>query len=136
MFDRCAPMSARLHPRALWPVMKAMTELARPTGAISRRSFLALAAGAAFAAPRSLVIDAHVHVWTNETSAFPFAHPYDPKFKPPAVAGTAELLLEEMDQHAIDAAVLVQVIYYGWDNRYLAQCVKRHPQRFRAQGLI
>ena len=41
-----------------------------------------------------------------------------------------------MDRHAVDGAVLVQVIYYGWDNRYLAECLKRHPRRFRAQGLI
>ena len=67
---------------------------------------------------------------------FPFAHPYDSNFKPPPVAGTVEMLLDEMDQHAIGYAVLVQVIYYGWDNAYVAHCVKRHPQRFRVQGLI
>jgi len=41
-----------------------------------------------------------------------------------------------MDQRAIGYAVLVQVIYYGWDYAYVAHCVKRHPQRFRGQGLI
>jgi predicted TIM-barrel fold metal-dependent hydrolase len=82
------------------------------------------------------VIDTHVHVWTNDTAKFPFAHPTDRNFKPPALAGTAEVLLEEMDQHAIDFAVLVQVIYYGWDNRYAADVLKRYPKRFRAQGLI
>ena len=77
-----------------------------------------------------------MHVWTNDVAHFPFAHPYDSNFKPPPVAGTVEMLLDEMDQHAIGYAVLVQVIYYGWDNRYVAHCVKRHPRRFRAQGLI
>ena len=33
-------------------------------------------------------------------------------------------------------AILVQVIYYGWDNRYVAHCLKQHPRRFRAHGLI
>lgn len=107
-------------------------------GAISRRSFLGLLAAAPLsgAAQRAPVIDAHLHVWTNDTARFPFAHPNTPNFKPPPIAGTVEMLIEEMDRHAIDCAVLVQVIYYGWDNRYLAECLKRHPQRFRAQGLI
>jgi len=103
---------------------------------ISRRAFIAALAAGPLAAPRSLVVDTHMHVWTNDVERFPFAHPYDPNFKPPPVAGSVEMLLEEMDRYAIGYAVLVQVIYYGWDNRYVAHCVKRHPQRFRAQGLI
>lgn len=95
-----------------------------------------MAAAPASAAARSPVVDTHLHVWTNDTNAFPFAHPYDPKFKPPPVAGTIDMAREEMERHGIDFAVLVQVIYYGWDNRYVAQCIKRHPQRFRAHGLI
>ena len=104
--------------------------------AISRRSFLAVLAMAPLAAPRSTVVDSHMHVWTNDVERFPFAHPYDPNFKPPPVAGTVEMLLEDMKAYAIDYSVLVQVIYYGWDNSYVAQCVKRHPESFRAQGLI
>ena len=103
---------------------------------ISRRAFLAALAVAPLAAPRSQVVDTHMHVWTNDVERFPFAHPYDPNFKPPAVAGTVEMLLDEMDSFAIGHAVLVQVIYYGWDNRYVAHCVKRYPRRFCAQGLI
>jgi predicted TIM-barrel fold metal-dependent hydrolase len=103
---------------------------------LSRRQFLAGLAAAPLAAPRSLVIDTHMHVWANEPQRFPFDHPYESNFKPPPVAGTVEMLLEEMDRYAIDHAVLVQVIYYGWDNRYVAHCLKRQPQRFRAQGLI
>jgi predicted TIM-barrel fold metal-dependent hydrolase len=103
---------------------------------ISRRSFLALLATAPLATPRSPVVDTHTHVWTSDVTRFPFAHPYDSNFKPPPVAGTVEMLLQEMKSHAIDYTVLVQVIYYGWDNSYVADCVKRHPERFRAQGLI
>jgi predicted TIM-barrel fold metal-dependent hydrolase len=103
---------------------------------ISRRAFLAALAAAPLAAPRSPVVDTHMHVWTNDVDRFPFAHPYDPNFKPPPAAGTVEMLVAEMDRYAIDYAVLVQVIYYGWDNAYVADCVKRYPQRFRAQGLI
>jgi predicted TIM-barrel fold metal-dependent hydrolase len=114
----------------------AMREFITKHNVISRRTFLAALAAAPLAPARSPVVDTHMHVWTNDVAHFPFAHPYDPNFKPPPVAGTAEMLLDEMDRHAINYAVLVQVIYYGWDNRYVAHCVKRHPQRFRAQGLI
>jgi predicted TIM-barrel fold metal-dependent hydrolase len=109
-----------------------------PTNSISRRTFLGLlgAAPLAAATKRTVVVDAHMHVWTNDAARFPFAHPTDANFKPPPIAGTVELLIEEMDRHAIDFAVLVQVIYYGWDNRYVADCLRRYPGRFRAQGLI
>lgn len=118
-----------------------MSDATLPPGRISRRSFLGLVAAtplSALAQPsrRPPVIDTHMHVWSSDTARFPFAHPTDRNFKPPLIAGTVEMLLEEMDAHAIDFAVLVQVIYYGWDNRYVADCVKRHPRRFRAQGLI
>src|SRR5262245_2005711 len=92
---------------------------------LSRRAFLAGLAAVPLAAPRPPVVDTHMHIWTNDTGRFPFAHPYEPNFKPPAVAGTVEMLVEEMDRHAIDFAVLVQVIYYGWDNRYVVECVKQ-----------
>jgi predicted TIM-barrel fold metal-dependent hydrolase len=46
------------------------------------------------------------------------------------------MLLKEMDQFGITACVLVQVIYHGWDNSYVAHSLKEHPDRFRAQGLI
>lgn len=85
---------------------------------------------------QAAVIDTHMHVWSGDLDRFPFAHPYRPDFKPPKTAGTLELLLQEMDQFGITACVLVQVIYYGWDNRYTAHCLKAQPKRLRAQGLI
>src|SRR4051812_48614665 len=105
---------------------------------LSRRSFLGMLAATplAAAASRAPVIDSHLHVWTNDTVRFPFAHPNDRNFKPPPIAGTVEAPLDEMDQQGVDAAVLVQVIYYGWDNRCLADCLRKHPSRFRGQGLI
>jgi predicted TIM-barrel fold metal-dependent hydrolase len=82
------------------------------------------------------LVDAHMHVWSDDLRRFPFSHPFQPKVKPPPLAGTVELLLDEMDRSGISHCVLVQVIYHGWDNRYLAQCVKAHPKRFCGQGLI
>lgn len=107
---------------------------------ISRRAFLAgLSAAAVATRPASeaaSIVDTHMHVWSADSARFPFAHPYDSSFKPPPIAGTMEMLLKEMDESGIEFAVLVQVIYYGWDNRYVAHCAKSESRRFRAQGLI
>src|SRR5262245_57130617 len=93
-------------------------------------------AGASGEAGKPPLIDTHMHVWADDPRRFPFAHPYEPGFKPPRVAGTVEVLLKEMAASGVSHCVLVQVIYHGWDNRYLAHCLKAHPRRFRAQGLI
>jgi predicted TIM-barrel fold metal-dependent hydrolase len=82
------------------------------------------------------VIDSHMHVWSDDPVRFPFAHPYEPKFTPPKIAASVQLLVEEMDRHGVTHCVLVQTIYHGWDNRYLAHALKAHPKRFRGQGLI
>lgn len=94
------------------------------------------AAGGDREADKPPLIDTHMHVWADDVERFPFAHPYEPKFKLPKTPGTAEVLLKEMDAFGVTHCVLVQVIYHGWDNRYVAHCLKAHPKRFRVQGLI
>jgi predicted TIM-barrel fold metal-dependent hydrolase len=113
-----------------------------PTSApVHRRGFLAATASALLAprggaaAPQRPVVDTHVHVWSDGKGRFPYAHPYKPGDVPKA-AGTVEMLLADMDRHGVSHAVLVQMIHHGWDNRYLAQCVKDHPRRLKAHGLI
>ncbi len=124
----------------------------RGAGGVGRRGFLSTltrsAACVAAASPaltlasaaegddKPPLVDTHMHVWSEDADRFPFAHPYEPAFKPPRVAGTVEALLKEMDQYGVTHCVLVQVIYHGWDNRYLAHCLQAHPRRFRGQGLI
>src|SRR5262249_15606289 len=96
----------------------------------------ALALAARAGPTRAPIIDTHMHVWADRPDRFPFAHPYEPRFKPPRVAGTVETLVREMNTSGVSHCVLVQVIYHGWDNRYLAHCLKARPRRFRGQGLI
>jgi predicted TIM-barrel fold metal-dependent hydrolase len=96
----------------------------------------ALAAPADQPAARSPVVDAHMHVWSNDPARFPFAHPYQADFKPPAAVGTLEVLLADMDPGGVTHAILVQTICHGWDNRYTAHCVRACPARLRGHGLI
>ena len=117
---------------------------------MTRRQFTRATSGAAAAAalqvapseaaPKSgpPIIDTHMHVWASAQDAprFPFTHPYQPDFKLPPHEGTVEMLIEDMDRHGCTHSVLVQVIYHGWDNAYVAKCVQRYPDRFKAHGLI
>ncbi len=79
-----------------------------------------------------------MHVWADDATRYPFSHPYNHRFGADDVPhpATVEMLLEDMDRHGVTHAILVQVIYHGWDNSYVADCVTRHPDRFRAHGLI
>jgi len=73
-----------------------------------------------------MIIDPHVHVWTNHPD-----YPWAPEVRnPPEDDATAEQLLEQMAAHGTEKTVLVQVIHYRWDNRYAADCLKRYPERF------
>lgn len=111
-----------------------VTQAAVATGAC--QAALALSARADDQQNSTPIVDTHMHVWSGDPKKYPFDPPYSKNFTPPELAGTQEMLLEEMDAFGIDYSVLVQVIYHGWDNRYVVDCVKAHPKRFRGQGLI
>jgi L-fuconolactonase len=106
---------------------------------LSRRRFLAQVAAAVAALPvaglegaaeaggaaKPILIDAHVHVFAHDPE-FPFAT----GAKPPAQNATPEMLLELMRANGVVRTVLIQVIHYKWDNRYLASVLKRYPKYF------
>jgi L-fuconolactonase len=71
-------------------------------------------------------IDSHVHVWKHDAS-FPFAAGANV----PAEDASAEMLLELMRANDVARTVLIQVIHYRWDNRYLADVLKRYPREFQ-----
>ena len=47
-----------------------------------------------------------------------------------------ELLDQYMDEHRVDRAVLVQPLYPGEDNSYVAHCATRQPERFCAVCVV
>ena len=72
------------------------------------------------------MIDAHVHVWETNPE-FPFAAGAHPS---PANA-TPEMLLALMQANGVARTVLIQVIHYKWDNRFLLHTLKKYPGRFQ-----
>jgi L-fuconolactonase len=96
----------------------------------SRRRFLYASAAVTIAplqpaAPATPLIDSHVHVWKHDP-AFPFAT----EAKPPTEDASVEQLLDLMHASQVLRTVLIQVIHYRWDNRYLANVLKHSPHIF------
>lgn len=100
---------------------------------ISRRALLL--GSAAMADTKSPVIDTHMHVWSQDFQRYPIKPP-EPNIKPLTEDGSAERHIEELKEHGIHRSVLVQPRQYGWDNRYIADSVRRFPDRFVGHGLI
>src|ERR1700733_10307693 len=103
------------------------------TYTISRRAALgALTAGAMSGAGPYRIIDSHVHVWKKDP-LYPWAKETT---KPPANDASAEMLLDLMKANGVEKTVIIQVIHYRWDNRYLADVLKRYPTYFRGVSRV
>lgn len=71
------------------------------------------------------ILDPHVHVWKHQ-AAFPFADGANV----PAYDATPEMLLALMKTNGVAKTVIIQVIHYRYDNRYLASVLKQYPRLF------
>ncbi len=103
-------------------------------GTMARRQFAAscLSAACRGAAPSPApIIDAHVHVWKNDPR-----YPWAPNAKAPDKDATAEMLLKLMAEAGVQKTVIIQVIHYKWDNRYLADVLKKYPGKFRGVARV
>ena len=82
------------------------------------------------AIPR-FIFDAHVHIFSEDRERFPV---HTIPGAPPAPAGSADRLIAEMDRAGVARALLVQTPWYGEDNRYFIESMRRFPGRFSAIG--
>ncbi len=106
-----------------------LSKLTVQSNPMDRRTFLLASSAAALSALRTLAqptptlfIDSHVHVWKHSPD-FPFA----PGVHPTPEDASVETLLSLMRANSVARTVLIQVIHYRWDNRYLAAVLKRYP---------
>lgn len=79
------------------------------------------------------IFDAHVHIWADDRAAYPQVPGLA---KPERLKGSVEWLLREMDTNGVGGALLVQVPWYGEDNRYLVDARRQHPSSFAALGYL
>lgn len=79
-----------------------------------------------------MIVDAHLHVWRAA-----------PEFPNPSVTVVSPLsdvpfqLLEQyMEEYGVDRAVLVQPLYPGEDNIYVANCAASNPAKFASVCVV
>ena len=79
-----------------------------------------------------MIVDAHVHVWSDDTDRYPYDDGHEPKNE-----GGTELLRREMATAGVDRAVIVQPIYHGYDHRYVLEtALDRYPDQFAGVALV
>jgi predicted TIM-barrel fold metal-dependent hydrolase len=78
------------------------------------------------------IIDPHVHVWKHDPR-YPWAKETT---HPPEKDATPEMLLERMRANVVARTVIIQVIYYRWDNSYAADVLRQYPQYFRGVARV
>jgi L-fuconolactonase len=88
--------------------------------------------GGATPSGEQLLIDSHVHVWVTDPQ-YPFAQGAK---VPEGVDASAETLIGLMAANGVSKTVLIQVIHYKWDNSYVLDVLKRHPDLFQAVARV
>ena len=83
------------------------------------------------------IVNGAEHAWVINDRSFPINPRLSncPSSKPRR-SYSMEHLLAEMQVHGISKTVISHVCYYGTDNSYSSHCVKSHPDRFAAIGLL
>ena len=101
---------------------------------VSRREILsgALTACVAQATMNSPLVDSHIHVWKADAR-----YPWAVETKtPPDRDATPEMALQLMRANGVQKTIIIQVIHYRWDNRYLASVLKKYPDMFRGVARV
>ncbi len=79
-----------------------------------------------------MIVDAHLHIWR----AIPNHPTPGMTIVSPASDVPVELLNAYMDEHQVERAVLVQPLYPGEDNSYIADSAAADAQRFAAVCVV
>src|SRR5579872_3073000 len=99
---------------------------------LTRRQTLAALASPLMLDHKYPIIDPHVHVWKHDPR-----YPWAKETKnPPEKDATPEMLLELMRVNGVARTVIIQVIYYRWDNSYAADVLRQYPQYFRGVARV
>ena len=80
-------------------------------------------------------IDAHIHTWTPDTASYPLDPRFTPdQMKPPSF--TPEELLAHCRPSGVERIVLIQMSFYGFDNRYMLEAIAAQPEVFRGVAVV
>lgn len=92
-------------------------------------------ASALTAAEGDNFIDAHVHVWTPDTSKYPLAEGFKKEdMQPPSF--TPEELFAQCRPQGVKRIVLIQMSFYKYDNSYMLDSMARFPGVFGGVAIV
>ncbi len=80
-------------------------------------------------------IDAHVHVWTDDTIHYPLAPGYRPEDMAPR-SFTPDELFVHTRANGVMRINLIQMSFYGFDNRYMLDMIGLHRGVFVGTAVI
>ena len=80
-------------------------------------------------------IDAHSHIWTPDTRSYPLAAGWRKANMEP-LSFTAEELLKLMAESNVDKTVLIQMSFYGYDNSYMLDSIRKLPGKFAGVAVV
>src|SRR5262245_66535747 len=80
-------------------------------------------------------IDAHVHVWTPDTAHYPLAAGHKREDMNPR-SFTPEDLFKHSRPAGVDRINLIQMSFYGFDNRYMLDMMALHKDVFSGTAVI
>lgn len=81
------------------------------------------------------MIDAHVHVWTPDVDTYPLAEGYRVEDMLPR-SFTPDELLAHARPCGVTRIVLIQMSYYGTDNRYMLDAIRQYPGVFSGVAIV
>ena len=80
-------------------------------------------------------IDAHVHVWTPDTGHYPLAEGFK-KTDMKLASFTPEELFKHTKPAGVNRVNLIQMSYYGFDNRYMLDMIALYPEVFVGTAMV
>lgn len=80
-------------------------------------------------------VDAHVHVWPAITPDYPLATGFAPDVVQPS-SFTPDQLLAQCRPSGVQRIVLIQMNFFGFDNRYMLDAIAGHPGVFSGVAVI
>ena len=84
---------------------------------------------------RGNFVDAHVHIWTDDFQKYPLAQGFSPQQMAPRVF-TYDDILRQAKPNGVNRVVLIQMSYYGFDNSYMLEAIRRLPEVFRGIAVV
>jgi predicted TIM-barrel fold metal-dependent hydrolase len=80
-------------------------------------------------------IDAHVHVWPKPSDDYPLDTKYTVADVVPE-SFTPDAILKLAGTENVRRVVLIQMSFFGFDNKYMLECIRKQPNQFKGVAII